>query len=480
VLLLAAAVAAAMPATASDLYGPVRLRARVVDRNDRPVAGVALRVEARLDGLALRPDGLSGEYHGRFIQRVVTDANGTAEVCCPDPRSRCGRRWFRGRVEAVLRPADQPSPVALLDPDPPRARFETPSATPDAAVLMLRVFESPDLQVGGFPVWLGRDGRLDRVVVMVEGFDLYGDFGAADWMSMLAQVGDPLRRAGLDVLAVDFPDGHLPPDQTAAIVARAVRAAAAASGRPVAVAGVSAGGVVARWALAEAEQAGEPLPAHTFLSLDSPHRGARLNPLLVAMCLRYGNPAQRAAMDNPAARSLLSEWPEQVRWQRQGSGPLGREVPVASDAVNPVSEQFFRRLRALNGNGYPKQCRLLAVSNGRRQGATGAGDLLHLWLPLGREWTMPATERDHVPGSLLPTFVSDGFRMRLPLGLAGSYLRSTPTFIPTESALDAGPDERPPFDQWYARPDDLPPVPHNAVPPDAAVWVIRRLLEAPW
>ncbi len=74
----------------------------------------------------------------------------------------------------------------------------------------------------------------------------------------------------------------------------------------------------------------------------------------------------------------------------------------------------------------------------------------------------------------------DRFKTVYPLGLAGATLRSDPTFIPTESALDAGPDETPPFDAWYARPDNAPAIPHDSVGQEEAAFVVRSLLAGDW
>ena len=64
---------------------------------------------------------------------------------------------------------------------------------------------------------------------------------------------------------------------------------------------------------------------------------------------------------------------------------------------------------------------------------------------------------------------------RKALGLAGSYVGREPTFVPTESALDAGPGERPPFDEWYARPSGAPALRHDE-PDAAAVRFMCRVL----
>lgn len=57
---------------------------------------------------------------------------------------------------------------------------------------------------------------------------------------------------------------------------------------------------------------------------------------------------------------------------------------------------------------------------------------------------------------------------------------SAPMFIPTVFALDAGPDETPPFDAWYARPDNAPAIPHDSVDTDEAKFVVLSFLASDW
>jgi hypothetical protein len=237
------------------------------------------------------------------------------------------------------------------------------------------------------------------------------------------------------------------------------------------------GGIVARWALVEAEERGEPLPVHTLLLLDTPNRGANLNPALQAMTLRHGTRKDKAALASAAARALLAQRPGNVVWSRRGLPGLDRTVPVRWTGDTREHRAFFDRLHGRNDrNGYPKRCRIIAVANSSRTGGAGSDNLFRLWLPWSFGWTAKATEQDRAPGSLLPPYYVARFVVRRPLGLAGAYLRFAPTFVPNESALDAAPDESPPFDAWYARPDGLPPLPHDEVDPGAAAFVVRELL----
>ncbi len=337
-----------------------------------------------------------------------------------------------------------------------------------------QLYMEPDTHVDGFAVWLGADGKLDRVVVMVEGFDLNNQMTARGLLAMVGPVADRLRAEGIDLLVVDFPDSHLAPDALAPYLDRAIRAAAAASGHSVAVAGFSAGGIVARWALVAAEEQSDALPVHTLILVDTPNRGARLNPGLQALTGRYGAKTDREAIACPAARALLTCVPVEVKWKRIGLPGAQRQVPVSWKTDSTEHDALYARLQRLNDRrGYPKQCRLVGIAQGSRANREDEGDLYHMWLPFGFDWTCKSEAEDQAPGSLLPRLLASRLKLRFPLGVAGAYLRSAPTFIATESALDAAPGETPPFDEWYVRPDNLPLIAHDQPSPDVAAFALR-------
>jgi hypothetical protein len=466
-------------------YDAVVLRAQAVDRRGNAVPGVRLRFDARLDGLARCWDHENDPVHEDTTRVVTTDAGGRAALTidAPCPNGERGH-WFQGTVTYHVAPVQEPGAGCVLVGDGPAERTE--EIPGDPALLRLTLFERPDTTVDGFPIWAGRGGRLDRIVVLVEGFDLYNRYSATDTMNLIGGAGDFLRAEGISLLVVDFPDSHRAPDALAPIVARAIQAAAKASGHKVAVAGLSAGGVAARWALVTAENAGTPLPVHTLLCLDAPNRGANFNPSLQAMTLRYGKRADRDALSSDAARTMLTctitDIKQQVHWRTLGLPLASRQVPSECHPDTAIHAAFYERLHHLNDhNGYPMSCRLVAVANSSRRGGScgGSSDLLHLWLPWTYCWTLKADSADQAPGSLLPPLYVDQFRVDMG-GIAGAYLRGAPTFLPAESALDAGADEVPPFDAWYARPDGLPALAHDHVDLGAGMFVVRELLQAPW
>ena len=494
-LVIATAFACVAPSHASDDFGAVVLKVRVVDRAEKPVAGVRVRFSAQLDGVASYHGAAPSptQLIGQSAQReATTNPAGIATVTVASTILPAPDKWFRGTVHFVAQTIATPT----CDACPVGARtisgnLSIPADSPveqnlSGGLPTLHIWEVPDTYVDGFPLWLGKNKRPDRVVVLVEGFDLYNSFSATDSLRLVGVAGDALRQAGMSLLVVNFEDSHQSPEQLAPIVSRAVRAAAqTAGGKPVAVAGLSAGGIVARWSLVAAEETGTPLPVHTLVFLDTPHRGARINPALQAMTLRYGKKADRDALGSDAARVLLTECvtdsDHQVRWRRIGPPLAQRDVPVECTPDTAIHETFYARLRRLNDhNGYPKNCRLVAVANSSRNNNRPVSNLMRLWLPWGSAWDLRADQSDLSAGSLIPSYYVEQFHVAYPLGLAGAYLPTVPTFLPSASALDATPQETPPFDAWYARPDGLTPLAHDQVDPAVATFVVREIVKSPW
>ncbi len=147
---------------------------------------------------------------------------------------------------------------------------------------------APDRTISGFPVWVGADGKLDRLVVVAEGFDLYQEFDPPALIQRVRPLAEALWRSGVDIMVVDFPDSYGSPDQQAPRLTQAIRAGAEAAGAKVTLVGYSAGGITARWALSAAEGSGSPLPCRALITVDTPHRGAWINPALQAMAVRHG------------------------------------------------------------------------------------------------------------------------------------------------------------------------------------------------
>jgi hypothetical protein len=486
------------PAAALDLlnssgYAPVVLEAALRDRTGKPVAGIPVNFTGTLDGVALLPGGESYSYRQPFTETAITDdrGNAAARVHGPGGAGAGKTAWFRGRGSAYVGIAAKSREISLVEASPGYENFALPASpmfrnpSGDSTFrFTLTAFEEANARIGSFPVWTSNDGKTDKIVVLLEGFDIYNDYTATDVMRLVSVAGDILRRSGIAFLVVNYPNSYQSPDQLAPLAEKAVLAASTASGRKVSLAGLSMGGLVARWVLVEAENRGKPLPVHTLLQLDTPNRGANINPGLQAMTERYGTELDRRGMQSAAAGALLFARPTQVQWRRLGVPGADRLVPVYWVDDTQAHDSFYNRLRALNDNrGYPKTCRRVAVANSSRSQAVTAPreqDLLNLWLPFSISWMLRAHAIDHAPGSLLPPQYAQRFAVEYPFGIAGSELGFVPTFIPTSSALDAEANEKPPFDAFYARPDNQPNRAHDDIDPGAAAFVAREILNEAW
>lgn len=483
-------------AWASDLlgvpgYASVVLEATLQDRTGKPLSGVPLAFVGTLDGFVLLPNGGSSPYRLPFTQRATTDSQGraTARVIGPGGAGSGKAPWFRGRASASVHVAADASEISLMEPPSENQQVTLPTSpmlgNPNGDSTLhfsLTAFEEANAHIGGFPVWTASSGKTDRIVVLLEGFDIYNDYSATDVMRLVSQAGDVLRRQGISFLVVNYPNSFQSPDQLAPLAAKAVQVAATATGHKVTLSGLSMGGLVARWALVEAENRGTPLPVHTLLQLDTPNRGANINPGLQALISRYGSPADRKGIQSAAAGALLFSRPTNIRWRRLGVPLADRFVPTRWTDDTSAHDDFYRRLRALNSkHGYPVTCRCVAVANSSRSIAVPeTGDLLHLWLPFSFSWMLRARSVDHAPGSVLPDQYSRRFVSEYPFGIAGSQLTFSPTFIPAYSALDAEANETPPFDAFFARPDNRPNRSHDDIDSDAAKFVVREILSEAW
>ena len=281
--------------------------------------------------------------------------------------------------------------------------------------------------------------------MLLEGFDFTNAFTAVRSLNLVSGAADALRSAGTAVLVVSFKSAYESPNILAREAEAAIRAASrAAGGRKVAVAGLSAGGIVARWALSAAESQGAPLPVHTLLLLDSPNRGANVPPKLQALAAAYAGPVYRSALQSDAAKALLAEYALDADWRYAGQRPLGYRLPERVRTTSAYRDRFFAQLRTLGRNGYPARCRVVGVANSSRTARNDVRRLLRVWLPLNHFWTLAAEDADRRPGSLLSKAALH-YAFRLPLGVAGATLPELPTFLPAASALDAEPGETPPL-----------------------------------
>ncbi len=352
------------------------------------------------------------------------------------------------------------------------------------------------------------NGHADvvRPIIMSEGFP--GGF-ACDYLYELFNQGGllaSLRAAGHDVILLGYSAGTDLMEHNAHVVIAALNEVASRTRHPVAVGGVSMGGLTTRYALAWLESRGLPHNAHLYFSIDTPHRGST-----TAVAIQWFTHFFRDAIPMAADFATLV------------GTPANREFLVAfldgsSVGVDPLRTSFLAQLAAM-GN-YPRRVRRIAVTCGHGTG----GSALPAGAPL-LSWTgspfVSATLRASV-GDTVPAVVAEGNCLlasdTAPPALSMSSAVSwegapgglddyTPTaaaiasllgcgtvtvhapsacVVPTISALDIDQDPfapipspsagRSPFHDFICSEHDTP---HCTLTPDVARWLLEQLVAPP-
>lgn len=331
-------------------------------------------------------------------------------------------------------------------------------------------------------VWSGTDGggSLDKPLFVIEGIDGANENDPGSYYAIGADPSAALfprgQAEGADIVILDFGDGGRDLRANAAVVQEAIsylRVTKTDPNRGLDVAGVSMGGVVARYALAKMEQENDTHGVANFVSIDAPQQGAIVHGTL---------------QHDIKARAEPADWPPSI------ARLAGQQLLQYSafDTTNPTEHQrFFSDLEALNGGvGYPQLTQNVGVSFGTpnanpnpnqrwlRLDVSGLCDLI--------EWGWPDCD-DHdydvvgnlaLAGSYLPKEVTRFWGRRAWGTVRFELLRYDPVhpvFIPYVSALDIDPQTGQSEFQLPLIHANATPSFHNVVPPEIVGPLLNRL-----
>jgi len=221
------------------------------------------------------------------------------------------------------------------------------------------------------------------------------------------------------------------------------------------LAGVSMGGVVARYAVAKAEANGMPLNISHFASIDSPQIDAVMDPELLDFI--------KAASDNdntihPSIGSTAAK--QMLRYNPY-------------DPTGAIHSSFYNSLNSLNGDGYPHLTKNIGVAFSNNAPNPNSGDWLRVKLSsiVVASYDIDAGESIDEAGSYLPRESTElwGRKMLLTYEL----VRLThPTFIPHKSALHLDTQGNSRFDVII--PSAAPRF-HDHVPDDIVIPLLNAL-----
>jgi len=203
---------------------------------------------------------------------------------------------------------------------------------------------------------------LANPVIVIEGFDLDNDMNWEELYALLNQQGlaESLRVDGFDAVVLNFTDATDYIQKNAFVAVELVQQVKSAIGGAgdLAIVGASMGGLIGRYVLAYMEANGLDHRTRTFISFDSPHKGADI-PLGIQYWVQFFSGESESAaqmlsqLNTPAARQLL------VYHLTDPAGTTG--------APDPLRTSFLGDLAAVGD--YPAGPRLVAVANGSGLGA---------------------------------------------------------------------------------------------------------------
>jgi hypothetical protein len=284
--------------------------------------------------------------------------------------------------------------------------------------------------------------RPDGVpIVISEGFDAYNTTPIQFYRFAGNDLVNCLISKGFKVYILNYKYNSQDMRNNAAIYSSGIRYISSINNNiSVVSAGISMGGVIARYALAKAEDNNIPLPTYKFVSIDSPQQGAVISSQLQAFKKSQQQSANNATfllhgLNNDAAKELL--------------------IDNTFDSNHSITNAFYTELNNLNGNGYPHLTKNIGVafSNPNPQNILGS-----TWLTINglnplyqfnvHGFTISPDENQ--AGSYLPTSSTniDPITRFLHWTLNNTYLYPlntidvtfsrylNPTFIPHKSALD--------------------------------------------
>ena len=268
-------------------------------------------------------------------------------------------------------------------------------------------------------------------IVLSEGFDAYNTSPSQFIVYAGNDLMNCLKNAGFKVYVLNYSLNSQDMRNNAAVYSAAINYVSAINGnKPVVSGGISMGGVIARYAVAKAEQNGSPLSISTFVTIDSPHQGAVVsNTLQDYLKSNSATTYMQHGLNNPAAKQLLTY-----------------NTYVGNGSVKTA---FYNELNSLNGDGYPHSVESIGVTFSttspnpfsgkwleiRVSGLAGIFDFFSDQVQFDYDGYLSIDEQQS--GSYLPRLTGSVAKYRPgPWSYFGMTRYKHPTFIPHNSSLD--------------------------------------------
>ena len=218
-------------------------------------------------------------------------------------------------------------------------------------------------------VVLGCDGVLDKPIIIFEGYDYDGRITLDEMQGRYLGTFERMRNSGYDIVFVNWND---PKDwlqnnaEVAKGIIRQIRRLRSGNHPHFIVIGESMGGIIARMALRQMENAGETHSVSHYISFDAPHRGANV-PVGVSTLAKMATGTINAALFNWFGNDDVGSLYELVS---NADSPAAKQLILYNPYVYPLTFQtqrpeFGQFQTYLQQLGYPQNVqRRVAIVNG--------------------------------------------------------------------------------------------------------------------
>ncbi|MFA6981202.1 MAG: T9SS type A sorting domain-containing protein [Ignavibacteriaceae bacterium] len=313
---------------------------------------------------------------------------------------------------------DVGDPLGTLSDDIPITIFAKP-----------RVYK--DSENNSFVQLRDEDATAKIPVLIVEGFDPTNDNLPELYYNLTWElINTDLYPNGYEVFILNFNNGGRDLRLNAEVLLKAIeKVHQLCPNFKIAVAGLSMGGTIARYALAKSEGQGGTHNVGLLLSYDSPQQWAHISPDLQDW-IKIQDP-------NDGAIGIL-----QANLQSMAAKQILFYDTYDPNTTNRLT--FYNELNTLNGNGYPHQSYNVAVSNGNFNAFRGFGQVgrhvMTLKINNNLIKDVPAVQNDCGTGSMITNLTTkrygDIFSSPFLHIFYDLEIIFNPTFIPTYSSLD--------------------------------------------
>lgn len=205
--------------------------------------------------------------------------------------------------------------------------------------------------------------QVDKPIIVLEGFDPTNSFSGADLMFSLNNIGNnnlvtQLRNLGYDFIVLNYADGGTYMQRNAFLLQTLISNvnSSKTGNEKIIVLGISMGGLVARYALAHMEHNNVPHNVSTYISYDTPHKGANI-PVALQWLVKHSyfapyheSKINALGFNSPAVMQMLKHF-------SNGSSFVGS---------SSLFTAFFNELASFSNNSFPNNLRKIAISNGSK------------------------------------------------------------------------------------------------------------------